>query len=1088
MKTLQKKCIMKLLATTVFFANLSPALAQDNNDDGLSEQANNFLWKWDLIGKENVVTGGNSPGETLIDWGASHGFIDTAFKNSVDGDGAVITIRPEYKPGEYSEPFIWSGKDVQIINEGTGSAVKLEFGEESGSGYVSGASMLVLGGEDMLISSGGNAIDLTAKNYDSDSISLSVSILGGRIESQNGSALKIDVNMEESEFAWGIGLSRYWKTNWQVEGNPRTTFISNAGEGVAAIDISVHNRILASDVTAGGGSPMANGINSATIISAGDGIRLKHSCDLERGACSYFNGLESRTWDTLDTVDITAASGDGFILDGTRMHVNALTIAAGGTGVVLIDAGSIANRDFMVLSYGYDDNLPWKDGITIRNSTVGISTAGSHFGFDDGTTVWEESGSGIWADKYVEVLNYLSRETVDFDPDNPDFDIDFTLEDYSVINLQNSTINADQTGLRLGHDDWRPVILGKTEVNVSGEDGVGLEIKGTDNKIVKLWGGTNVWAEDGYGLDVDVRPVDFSRWEGDVQEQIKNACENGDEASCNMGKGRLDLFVENSMIGGRRGLFKNFVGEGTITVSNGQLFGGGNGSGATVLLKNNSIWGVNGDGQIAALTIDSGSWLSFIEDRFTGSERFGFAKLFVAGDYTGSADMNTDNWGTISLNASVTGLGGPHDHLEIAGNASGHTWVIINNRDVDGNPIEIEDGLVLITVNGVAENGKDTFKPLGEYSSSGIEVFQAGAYNKVLKYRIGDTLTYEWYIDSEYDAVGAQVYAPTSPLYESYATVLQQLNGLSTLRQRLGERTFVSRDANKLDGQGFWMRVEGATGSFNSARSPTHANFGLDSIKTQMGLDFGLLETGNSQLVGGLYVQYGHGKADIKSRYGHGDIKTDAYGFGGTLTWLQNNGFYIDAQAQLQWFDSGIYSRAVDGARERGYNRHVISGNDGFGYALSLEGGREIALARSWQMIPQVQLTYNNVNFDTFRDVIGTRVGSHNSDSLIARLGLAVEHERQWQAAAGDKRVLNFYGIGNVYQEFLNGGTVDIGVDRVRFNNRIERTWVGLGGGVDYSWKNEVFSLYGEVNARTAVNDFGDSYNLQGTIGFKARF
>ncbi|AQS42239.1 MAG: Outer membrane autotransporter barrel domain-containing protein (precursor) [Candidatus Tokpelaia hoelldobleri] len=1086
MRTLQKKC-MKLLATTVFFANLSPALAQDSGG-----KENNLFWRWDRIGEENIVTGENSPGETLTDWGGRNGFIDTSFRNSVNGDGAVITIRPEYKPGEYNRSFIWSGKDVQIINEGTGSAVKLEFGKGSGSRYVSGTSMIILGGEDMLISAGGNAIDITTRGYDADSdgIIFGMSILGGRIESQNGSALKIDMDTEATEFVWGIGVSRYWRQTQQLESNPHTTFISNAGEGIAAIDMSLHNRTLASGVGVGGGTPLASGINNVTVISAGDGIRLKNSCDLGRDDCNYFNGLSSISWDTLDTVDITAKAGDGFILDGTRMHVNALTIAATGTGVVLIDAGSIANRDFMISSFGHDDSLPWKDGITIRNSTIGISTAGSHFGFDDGEE-WESGGFEVWSGKYGEVLDYLARETVDFDYDNrhnPDFGIDLRLEDHAVINLWNSTINASQTGLQLRHDDWRPVMLGKTAVNVSGEDGVGLEIKGTDNKIVKLWGGTNVWAEDGYGLDVDIQPIDFSRWEGDVEGELKTACENGDETFCKMGKGRLDLFVENSSIGGARGLFKNFVGEGTITVTNGHLFGGGNGSGATVLLKDNSTWEINGDGQIAALTVDSGSQLNFIEDRIIGSERFGFARLFVAGDYTGSTDMNSGNWGVISLNASVTGLGGPHDHLEINGNASGHTWVRINNRDVDGRPIAIEDGLVLITVNGIAENGEDTFTLLGDYASNGIEVFQVGAYNRILKYRLADDLTYEWYVDSEYDGSGASVYAPTAPLYESYATVLQQLNGLSTLRQRLGERTFVGGGANGLDGQGFWMRVEGATGHFNSARSSTHVNSDLDSIKTQMGLDFGLLETGTSQLVGGLYVQYGHGKADIKSRYGHGNIKTDAYGFGGTLTWLQNNGFYVDAQAQLQWFHSGIYSRAIDGDHERGYNRHVISGNDGFGYALSLEGGREIAFARGWQMTPQVQLTYNNVDFDSFRDVTGTRVGSHNSDSLIARLGLAVERERQWQAAAGDKRVLSFYGIGNVYQEFLDGGTVDVGADRVRLNNRIERTWVGLGGGVDYRWKNEAFSLYGEVNAKTAVSDFGDSYNLQGTIGFKTRF
>ncbi|WP_183664272.1 autotransporter outer membrane beta-barrel domain-containing protein [Phyllobacterium trifolii] len=42
--------------------------------------------------------------------------------------------------------------------------------------------------------------------------------------------------------------------------------------------------------------------------------------------------------------------------------------------------------------------------------------------------------------------------------------------------------------------------------------------------------------------------------------------------------------------------------------------------------------------------------------------------------------------------------------------------------------------------------------------------------------------------------------------------------------------------------------------------------------------------------------------------FGKGSIDTDGYGFGGTLTWLGQNGFYVDGQTQLNWYDSDITS------------------------------------------------------------------------------------------------------------------------------------------------------------------------------------
>jgi len=309
------------------------------------------------------------------------------------------------------------------------------------------------------------------------------------------------------------------------------------------------------------------------------------------------------------------------------------------------------------------------------------------------------------------------------------------------------------------------------------------------------------------------------------------------------------------------------------------------------------------------------------------------------------------------------------------------------------------------------------------------------------------------------------------------------MNSLATLQQRVGERVYFG-DQENADNQGFWMRVEGSTGHSNAGRSLTRSHYDLDMIKTQLGVDFTALETRSGSLVGGVYFQYGHGSADVSSRYGYGDIKTDTQGFGGTLTWYQDNGFYLDGQGQVLWSRSALYSRSHRG--EKGFDRHMTNGNKGLGYAIGLEGGRKFNLSADWSLTPQAQLVYSHVDFDSFHDIIGAKIVSKDGASLLGRVGLSLERRLSWQSASGDERHLKLYGIGNLYYDFLKG--TKVAVSGVSFRNEDRQFWGGLGGGISYDWNNNAYSLYSELNARSAFADFAKTYELKGTAGFKIKF
>ncbi len=97
----------------------------------------------------------------------------------------------------------------------------------------------------------------------------------------------------------------------------------------------------------------------------------------------------------------------------------------------------------------------------------------------------------------------------------------------------------------------------------------------------------------------------------------------------------------------------------------------------------------------------------------------------------------------------------------------------------------------------------------------------------------------------------------------------------------------------------------------------------------------------------------------------------------------------IKAQGQVTWYDSDLYS---DTLRQR-----LADGSDGFGYALSLEAGKRIALNENWILTPQAQLTWSTVDFDSFIDPYGARVSLDKGDSLKGRLGLALGYEHSWK-------------------------------------------------------------------------------------------
>ncbi|WP_407866395.1 autotransporter outer membrane beta-barrel domain-containing protein [Phyllobacterium phragmitis] len=463
--------------------------------------------------------------------------------------------------------------------------------------------------------------------------------------------------------------------------------------------------------------------------------------------------------------------------------------------------------------------------------------------------------------------------------------------------------------------------------------------------------------------------------------------------------------------------------------------------------------------------------------------------LTVDGDYIGQG-------GTLAIEAMLGGDNSPTDLLVVTGSTSGTTNVQVTN--LDGSGAQTSNGIKIVDIGG-ASNG--TFTLAGHYTFQGDPAVVGGAYAyRLYKNGVTDPSDGDWYLRSALinpDTPPSPHFQPGVPVYEAYAHVLQELNGVSTLRERTGNR-YWSGAANSVlaegDGPGLiegvpspdagaaidtasniWGRIEGAHGRFEPKYFTSATQYDIDMVKMQAGLDGMLYETGAGSLIGGLTVHYGHAKADIGSVHGDGSINVDGYGFGGTLTWYGEDGLYADAQAQVSWYENDLNSSTA--------HRTLADGNDGFGYALSLEAGKRFALTPAWTLTPQAQLTWSQVDFDGFTDAFGAAVAHDRSDSLVGRLGIAAEYGMAWRDNQGRLTRANVYAIANLSHEFREGSKIE--VSGVSFASDNDPTWGGIGTGGTYSWADGRYALYGDVSLDTSLDNFADSYKVSGNLGMK---
>ncbi|MGU3401271.1 autotransporter outer membrane beta-barrel domain-containing protein [Brucellaceae bacterium D45D] len=915
----------------------------------------------------------------------------------------------------------------------------------------------------------------------------------GSIVTANGDVMIVTTGSTDAyDSSRGISAEAGGKVS--VLGTLSVTTSSSSADG--AIADGANSIVELNDVTA-----LIQQSNSSGLRAAGGGSLTANEIDLKiirnTGNMSYSYGLLAEGSganitigngsiyqsdnDGLPYFQTTSNSGLRSIRSGLVTALNNLIIETNGFGArgIYVSGRSTATSDIAVVNLNHTSILT--NGSLAAG--VQIGKTGTNLGIGDGAGILNSNGT-------------LSVETTD--ESSPGVYITETGSQLNGAGANSSGfIKAASYGIIYDRGNDMRVSLRYTDI----------ETTHSSRELVFVGAGTNTGSLQLFGS----RATAGNNWLVNVSDQSVSEDTYTPSGSGGRASFKLEAYEGTALIG-------------SVTTAETSTF--------DISLDTGSFWelqGIGGDlsqtskfthlnlanGAYLDATAGAGALANFVLQGNVTAESAGEIRLFdtEAGDRLTIDGSYTGNGGRVGFDTVLFDDTSTTDMLVVTGNTSGTTNVVVANAG--GTGAQTVEGIKIIEVGGASE-GK--FSLLGDYTHEGEQAVVGGAYAyKLYQGGVSTPTDGDWYLRSQLTSV--EVVEPTDPVdpvdpgtpptaplyqagvptYETYAQSLLGLNGVSTLQQRVGNR-FWAGNGNRviaqgadpvgtpyaapeeagvaIEGNGVWGRIEGAHNSIEPHFSTSSTDYDQNILKLQAGLDGLLVENEGGKLIGGVTVHYAHGKTKTNSVHGDGEISTDGYGFGGTLTWYGENGFYLDGQAQLTWYRSDLNSTLA--------NTTLVDGNDGFGYALSVEGGKRIAIDQAWSLTPQAQLVYSSVDFDDFTDTFGSQVSLDRGDSLQGRLGLTLDHESSWQNANGQLDRAHVYGIANLYYEFLEGTKVDVA--GTSFASEQDRLWGGLGIGGSYNWNDDKYSIYGEGLVNTSLNNFGDSYSVKGQAGFRVKW
>lgn len=468
----------------------------------------------------------------------------------------------------------------------------------------------------------------------------------------------------------------------------------------------------------------------------------------------------------------------------------------------------------------------------------------------------------------------------------------------------------------------------------------------------------------------------------------------------------------------------------TLMLDNGSILTGnvaGDATGAgDMAVKGASVWHLDGDSTVGALTLDNGT----VDFRPSATTRLTpvFRAVSLALDTlsgNGTFRMNTDI-------ASHTG-----DMLKVTGNASGNFVLDIKNTGREpvsaGAPLQVVQtggGDAAFTLNGgkvdagtweyglSKENTNwylkaDTPPPVTPPTTP--DAGNPGTGNPgVGKPDVGTSSSPERRITKSADAILGMA---TAPAYVFNSE-------LDNLRFRHGDVMQNTRAPG-----GVWGRY---TGSDNRISGGTSSGYTLTQNGFETGADK-VFDLGESSLAVGTFFSYSDNS--IKHARG-GKSKVDSTGGGLYATWFDNDGYYVDGVLKYNRFDNELRTWMSDGTAVKGdYSQN--------GFGGSLEAGRTFSMNENTWAQPYVRTTAFRADEKDIRLNNGMKANIGAIKSLQAEAGVKLGMTLD----VGGKEVKPYLSAA-VSHEFSDNNKVRIN-DSYDFRNDISGTTGKYGLGVN---------------------------------------
>lgn len=770
------------------------------------------------------------------------------------------------------------------------------------------------------------------------------------------------------------------------------------------------------------------------------------------------NGLNLRSSDSISFTDANSSviTGSNLGIYSRNTGTGAMTITVtgvvtgtGGTGVYANNAGTATDMTISAV-----DTNGGSFGITARNNGTGALTITST-GTASGTSQDGINGRNAGTDLTITAVNANGGRTGIFAQNTGSGSISVTTSGTVTggtgvgiatlagagtavnITLSSGSAVSATSGTAITNDQSDATVTVNSGAAVAGAITLGdgsdtLDFTGGDFSGVTLFdGGDDSSSGDGF--------VDTLRFGS-----------SGALAGANVTNFEVIEITNNS----------------TITLTDNSLTAGDGGAGTGLTVQSGSSLRLNTGATSLTGNITNGGMLS-AQNGSVGDA------ITVSGDFVGTG-------GTILLDVELGGDGSATDMLQISGDTSGTTFVSVNN--IGGAGAETINGIEIIQVGG-ASNGIFTLNGTSQ-TATGEQIVVAGPFG----YRLVDTGSGSFVLSS-LDASGNPILVGSSiASFEALPSILQSVNRVRGFQARTAARTAVapSGDATRQRVRDFgtdgdvlsypdtpvWLELTGR----RSEIAPVRSDAGINTVRTDtytiaVGADTLLSEFANGALYGGVAISYDDASSTVRTDQGNSDIDTTSLGLTLSATWLDARGFYVDTQ--LQYNDNSSDTR--DPAT--GLEQNDIDSDQ---YAISVEVGRPYEVKPGLVLIPQAQLTYASLDVDDFTDSSGNNVVFDDADSVLARLGLSAN---KW--FANSRGTGSYFGVVNLYHEF--DPTTRISAGGMEFNEEIDDTGIELGLGARMIL-NERYELSGSLNYLTGLDDLGDSYELEATLGLQVRF